>query len=157
MSTEPSVLRDATFMDALLDLLIPPGDDGRMPGAGSLGLSGQLAGALEADVRFGRAVESALRALRDAALERDAGGFAALSRAARLEVLEAQLERHPELLRGLTTPLYLAYYQHPAALAGLGQPARPPFPGGFEVDETSPVLLEKLRARARTQPSPPPP
>jgi hypothetical protein len=151
MSNEPSILRDAPFMDALFDLLIPPGDDGRMLGAGSLGLSGGLADALEADARWMGPVSAGLRALRDAARERDPGGLAALSPGARLEVLESQLERHPALVRGITTPLYLAYYQHPDTLERLGEPPRPPFPGGFDVEATNPTLLEQLRARARTQ------
>jgi hypothetical protein len=51
---------------------------------------------------------------------------------------------------GVTSHLYLAYYQHPTVLAGLGEPARPPFPEGFEVEETDEELLEKLRERGRS-------
>lgn len=148
MTNEPSLMRDAAFMAALLDTLIPASDDGRMPGAGTLGLAAGIADDMEASDRFGPAIASALRAVQDAALEHDAGGLAALSPEARHELLEAQVAAHPDLLRGITTPLYLAYYQHPAALEGLGEPPRPPFPGGFEVDETSPELFEKLRERA---------
>lgn len=149
MTNEQTLLRDDTFMQAFLDTVIPPSDDGRMPGAGSLGLSAELADALEADERLSLAVGAALRAVQDAALERDPGGLPALSLGSRLELVESHLMEHPAL-NGVTRHLYLAYYQHPAVLEGLGEPPRPPFPGGFEVDETDTELLEKLRARARS-------
>ena len=65
MTNEPTILRDAAFMQTFLDLLIPPSDDGKLPGAGSLGLSSDLAEALEAN----DAVVSGLQAVQEAALE----------------------------------------------------------------------------------------
>ena len=41
--------------------------------------------------------------------------------------------------------LYPAYYQHPLVLESLGEPPRPPFPEGFEVESSDPELLAKLR------------
>jgi hypothetical protein len=87
--------------------------------------------------------------VQDAAIVRDSAGFSELSPEARLEVVESQLMAHPALMNGITSHLYLAYYQHPAVLEGLGEPARPPFPEGFEVEETDPKLLDALRERAR--------
>ena len=78
--------------------------------------------------------------LREAALERDPAGFAALSSDERLEVVESQLKAHPALMNGITRHLYLAYYQQPTVLAGLGEPPRPPFPEGFEVEQTDSQL-----------------
>lgn len=146
MSNEHSPLRDAEFMPAFLDVVIPPSDDGKLPGAGALGLANEVADAVEGDGTQGPAAEDGLRAIRQAAVERE-GGFAALAQATQVELIESQLAAHPTLMSTVTRYLYFAYYQHPTVLAALGEPPRPRFPGGFEVDETDPRLLEKLRTR----------
>ena len=145
MDSTQTPLRDPAFMEAFLDLVIPPGADGRMPGAGSLGLAAGLAASLEADASLGPLVQAGLRAVQEAALARDAAGFAGLSVAGRLEVVEAQARAQPMLMVAIARHLYPAYYQHPRVLESLGEPPRPPFPEGFEVEPTDPVLLAKLR------------
>lgn len=147
MTDEPTILRDAAFMQAFLDLVIPPSDDSKLPGAGSLGLSSELADALAAN----SGVVSGLQAVHEAALEQDPAGLAALAPAARLELVETQLGPHPALMATITHQLYLAYYQHPTVLQGLGQPPRPPFPEGYTVEETDPRLIEVLQERRRPQ------
>ena len=129
MSAEPSVLRDVAFMDALLDLLIPPGDDGHMPGAGSLDLSDELADAVEADARFGPAITSALQAIRDAARARDPGGLAALPAAARLEVIETELAQQPALIRGLDDAALSRLLPAPGGASGARGTAAPAVSG----------------------------
>jgi hypothetical protein len=54
--SEPTPLHNPTFMRALFDVVIPPGDDGRTPGAGSLGLEASVAAAIEADAMLGPVV-----------------------------------------------------------------------------------------------------
>ena len=148
MATTPSPLHDSAFLDAMLDLVIPPSADGEMPGAGSLGISPFVADAIASDTRFGPGIEAGLRAVRSAADER--GGFAQLTEADRLAVVESVSTEHPALMSGLARYVFHAYYQSPRVLAGLGQPARPPFPEGFQVEETDPELLDILEARKRT-------
>lgn len=143
-------LRDSAFMQAFLDLVIPPSPDGRLPGAGSLDLTSGLADQLEADAMLAPPVQAGLQAVREAALARDPEGLSGLSPEARVEVVEAQLGAHPLLMLGLARHLYPAYYQHPRILEGLGEPPRPPFPEGYDLEATDPQLLEKLRARQRT-------
>ena len=149
MNDAPAPLRDSAFMQAFLDLAIPASEDGKMPGAGSLDLSSDVADKLEADAMLGPFVRAGLQAVHDAALALDPGGFAELSPEARLEVVEAQLVAHPMLMMGLARHLYPAYYQHPRVLEGLGEPPRPPFPEGYDLEETDPKLLERLHARRR--------
>ena len=147
MSDASTPLRDTAFMRAILDLAIPPSGDGKLPGAGSLDLCSDVAGALEADAMLGPIVQAGLRAVHDAALARDPGGLTRLSQQARLEVVEAQLGPHPLLMIGVVRYLYPAYYRHPRVLDALGEPARPPFPEGYEIEATDAGLLEKLRSR----------
>lgn len=147
MPNDASPLQDTELVGAILDLLIPPRADGRLPGGGALGLAATVAADLSADPSYGPRVESGLAAVRDAARERDPEGFLALAGEDRLAVFRAQQQEHPALERGLTHYLYLAYYQHPAVLAGLDQPARPPFPEGYEIEPTDPELLALLESR----------
>ena len=150
MTDTPTPLRDSTFMQAFLDVVIPPSQDGRMPGAGSLGLAAYVAGALEADAMLGPLVQAGLQAVRAAALARDPGGFRGLSPRARVEVVQGQVGAHSFLMIGVARHLYPAYYQHPRVLEGIGEPPRPPFPEGYDVEATDPQLLEKLQARRRS-------
>ena len=147
MTGQPTPFRDLPFMQAFLDLVIPPGEDGRMPGAGSLGLAPEVGARLEGDPLLGPLVQAGLQAVRDAAFARDPGGLPGLPPRARLEVVEAQLAAHPVLMMGVARYLYPAYYQHPLVLEGIGEPPRPPFPEGFEVEPTDAHLLAKLRKR----------
>lgn len=141
----PTPLRDSAFMEAFLDVVIPPSAEGKMPGAGSLGLASSLADIVEADATFGPLVQAGLRAIQDAALARDSGGLAGLSAAVCVELVEAQAKAQPMLMVGVARYLYPAYYQHPRVLESLGEPPRPPFPEGYEVEPTDPELLAKLR------------
>lgn len=147
MPNEPSPLEQPELMRAILDLVIPPREDGVLPGAGALGLAAEVVKRLQADAAYGPRVAAGLTAVRTSARARNPQGFTALTAEAQREVLRSQLPEHPALMGGLTRHLYVAYYQHPTVLAGLGQAARPPFPVGFEVEETDPELLTLLKAR----------
>lgn len=112
----------------LLDTLIPP--EGPLPGAGELGLGGQLL------------AENPL--LGPALLElsgEDAGDHDALCAA-----LE---QRHPGLLPGLIFRTYTLYYQHPRVAEALGLEARPPFPLGYALEPGDLGGLEAVRSRKK--------
>ena len=140
-------LDDAAFMQAFLDLVIPPSADGKMPGAGSLGIAATVAAGVDADVRLGPHVRAGLLSLYEAA--GGPGGLAALPVEARVELVRSQAKAHPMFMVGVARHLYPAYYQHPRVLEGLGEPPRAPFPEGFEVEATDVELLAKLRPRGR--------
>ena len=148
MTTDTNPLTDMAFMRAFLDTVIPPGRDGRMPGAGTLGLEEAVAAAVDSDARSGPLVRAGLAAVEaSAASPTGAGGFVALDPAQRARVLEGVLSEHPMLVNAVARHLYLAYYQHPTVLVAIGEPARPPFPEGFTVEPTDPDLLARLISR----------
>jgi hypothetical protein len=147
MTETPAALNDLHFMKALLDLLIPPSGSGDLPGAGALGLSAAVVTALQGDPLLGPPVEAAVQALRETALSQHPEGLPGMAPQAAARVVEAQLD--PMLIMGILLYLYPAYYQHPRVLEGIGEPPRPPFPEGFDVEATDAELLEKLRARRR--------
>jgi hypothetical protein len=90
-----------------------------------------------------------LDAVREAALSRDPSGLEALPVAAALEVVQTATADHPGLMPVLARATSMAYYQQPAVLVALGEPARPPFPEGFELEPISPEWLALLERRAQ--------
>ena len=149
MTESPTALSDQEFMDALLNLLIPPNATGSLPGAGSLGLSEAVAAGLRADPLLGPLVEAGVQAVREAALSQHPEGLPGMRAEAGTKLVEATLPAHPFLMMGILRYLYPAYYQHPQVLTGIGEAPRPPFPEGFDVEATDATLLEKLQARRR--------
>jgi hypothetical protein len=138
----PSEIDD---LAALLDEIIPPSPDGGMPGAGELGLASRIVGELAVQ-------QGALEQLRNGleSLRREAGeeGFAQSPRARRKEIVAAVDARDPALVAGLLFPTWVAYYEHPRALAGLGLKSTPPHPGGYALEPFDESLLEPVRARS---------
>ena len=149
MTEPPAALNDPDFMKALLDLVIPPSASGVLPGAGALGLSAAVVAAIQADPALGPLVEAGTQAVQESALSQHPEGLAGMAPQAGVKVVEAQLAAHPFLIMGILRHLYPAYYQHPQVLEGIGEPPRPPFPEGFDVEATDAELLEKLRARRK--------
>jgi len=147
MSEQSAALSDSGFLRAMLNLVIPP--EGGMPGAGDLDLWPAVAGPLSQDAAGRAALSAGLDAVRAAALARDHRGLAALAAAAALEVVQSVAAEHPRLMPALARATAMAYYQQPAVLIALGEPARPPFPGGFELEPISPEWLALLEGRAQ--------
>ncbi len=149
MSEAPTALNDEEFMDALLNLVIPPSPSGNLPGAGALGLSAELAAGLQADPLLGPVVQAGLQAIREAALLQHPGGLTGMTHEAGATLVETQLSAQPFVAMGVLRYLYPVYYGHPLVLEGIGEVPRPPFPEGYDVEPTDPGLLEKLQTRRR--------
>jgi Gluconate 2-dehydrogenase subunit 3 len=136
-----------TALRAVLDALVPPSADERLPGAGEIGLASGIEAQLGAMCAFTARGLDALDAL---ARERGASGFAALAPPARAEVMNAHAAADPGFLPGLVFQVYSGYYQHPRVLTGLGLEPRPPHPKGFALEQPDlDALLAPVRARAK--------
>lgn len=135
-----------TNLAALLDTLIPPSRDGRLPGAGAAGVADYIE---EKASELRPLLEEGLAALDRLAGERGAAGFAALDAADRAEVLKAYAEQVPAFVPGLLFHTYVGYYQQGPVVEGLGLEDRPPFPEGYVVEPTD---LEALLGDMRDRP-----
>ena len=132
---------------AMLDALVPRSADGRLPGAGELGLAAGIEEQLGAMCAF---VASGLDALDALARERGAREFSALPVAERAAVMNAHAAADPGFLPGLVFQVYSAYYQHPRVLSGLGLEPRPPHPKGYALEQPDlDALLAPVRARTK--------
>lgn len=136
-------------LTCVLDEIIPPSHDGRLPGAGELGLAEPVWKALQTRPELRPALAQGLAALDERARERRASRFAALPGADRRPVLEQVGADVPAFLPGLVLQTCAAYYEDARVLRAHGHEARPPYPAGFEVDPTDFSILDPVRRRPK--------
>ena len=140
---------ETSTLTGVLDEIIPPSRDGKLPGAGELGLVDYIADAVEKSPELKPAILEGLSALEDLSGGRSSEGFCALSKDEKAELLNELATTVPAFLPGLTFQTYLGYYQHPRVMEGLGLPGRPPHPKGYELEMGDLGLLDPVRARPR--------
>jgi hypothetical protein len=143
----PEAERNA--LTRVLDALIPPREDGRLPGAGELGVTRHLEEVMAREPELRAAVRSGLAALDAWARRAGAADFLDLAPAARVEALEAVAAEQPGFLPGLIFHTYVGYYRHDRVVQALGLEARPPFPRGYPLEPGDLGRLEAVRRRPR--------
>ena len=129
----------------VLDTLVPPSDDGRLPGAGELGVVEYVTQLLEPKPESLSMIAAGLDALRD----RTESDFGALDPSARAELLQGLGASHPGFVGPLVFYTYSGYYQNPQVLEALGLEGRPPYPQGYELPERDLTLLDDVRRRPK--------
>jgi hypothetical protein len=132
-------------LDCVLDEIVPPSADGRMPGAGSLGLAAGVEAMLARNPGAVAALGEALAALEGQGEAR----FSALAPPQRLAALNEFTARNPGFVPGLLFATYARYYQEPRVLEALGLEARPPHPGGHVLEPGDWSLLDAVRRRGK--------
>jgi hypothetical protein len=129
---------------SVLDEIIPPSNDGRLPGAGQLGVADYIDVALQKAPDLRSMIAQGLSALDNLARRRNAPGFAALSREDKLRLLHEQAFVLP-----LTFHTYAGYYQHARVVEALGLEALPPHPKGYQMEPNDLTLLDAVRRRPK--------
>ena len=125
---------------SVLDELIPPSHDGKLPGAGQLGIAGYVEQALRKMPELKSMIAQGLADLDDLARSRNAADFAALSRADKVQLLNQQGFIFPLMFHA-----YAGYYQHARVVEALGLEARPPHPQGYHMEPNDLTLLDAVR------------
>jgi hypothetical protein len=135
---------EARALASVLDEIIPPSGDGRLPGAGELGLVRYIE---QQPSELRPTIVQGLLALDEHARGRGARDFAALSREDKLEALNQLATAQPAFLPGLILQSYVGYYQNDRVLEGLGLEPRPPYPDGYKMEPIDLGLLDGVRRR----------
>jgi len=125
---------------SVLDEIVPPSSDGRLPGAGELGLVNYVEEALRNTPDLKAMIAQGLTDLDTLARAKHAPDFASLHRDAKLQLLNQQ----PFMLP-LTLHTYTGYYQNARVVAALGLEARPPHPQGYHMEPNDLSLLDAVR------------
>lgn len=134
------------LLDGVLDGLIPPSADGRLPGAGRIGLVASLDEALKKAEALRPVIEQGL----DTVAQLVAGGdLAAMSPEERARTMKDLESRDAGFLMTLMFLAYPAYYQHPKVLTALGLEPRPPHPEGYPMKPHDLSLLDPVRGRGK--------
>ncbi len=131
------MLKDAVI-DALLDQIIPASADGKVPGAGQLGVAGFVLRTAGDDPALHQMLDRA-QALTEAGNPLDA---------ALVQRLEADFPQAFTTLQRLT---YMGYYSRADVRPLFGLSALPVHPKGYDVPEESPELLEALTAPVKAR------
>jgi hypothetical protein len=138
---------DAQLLALVLDEVIPPTADGRLPGAGVLGAGAIVQRAAVSTPGLESLLAQGLAALEDIARRSNPAGFAALARSARVEALHELEKASPMLLPTLLTLASVYYYSNEQVLTALNGNARPPHPKGYELEADDWALLDAVRSR----------
>jgi hypothetical protein len=133
-------------LDAVLDLIVPPSTDGRMPGAAEVGVPEWMAA--QVPDAFPRLCDE-LDELDRRAREAHARGFAELDSPRRQALVDAIRAASPSFMSRLAVETVTCYYLHDRVLQGLGMELRPPAPKGYQVVQGDLSLLAPVRARGR--------
>ena len=132
------------ILTLVLDAIIPPSSDGRLPGAGEAGVADYLDRALRALTDLRAMVTQGLAELDSAARSRHGSAFAALAEPERAALLSEQGFIFP-----LTLHAYTGYYQTPRVVEALGMEARAPHPRGYTMATNDLRLLDPVRQRPK--------
>jgi Gluconate 2-dehydrogenase subunit 3 len=129
---------------SVLDEIIPPSADGKLPGAGQLGLVDYIDAALQKTPELRSMIAQGLLELDTLARNRKAPGFAALAREDKLQLLNEW-----GFVLPLTFHAYTGYYQQARVVEALGLEARPPHPKGYHMEPNDLSLLDAVRQRPK--------
>ena len=149
MSTSTFSEDQMRTLAAVLDEIIPPSSDGRLPGAGALGLARSVAQAAQQTPDIRNVIVTGLSALEALAVGRYAAGFAAVSRPDRLALLNELASTDLAFFLVLTFHACIGYYDNGRVLEALGREPRPPHPKGYELPPNDLTLLDTVRRRPK--------
>ena len=121
---------------ALLNTVVPPSTDGRMPGAGALDFLRYLS---EETADFAPSLLRVLDAL--------PADFAAAEAAVQTAAVETFAARNPELFDALLFRIYACYYQNDVVRRLIGSQPGAPFPRGNTIPAGDLSTLEAVRMR----------
>ncbi|MCX7141222.1 MAG: gluconate 2-dehydrogenase subunit 3 family protein [Proteobacteria bacterium] len=134
------------MLDIVLNMIVPPSADARMPGAAEVGVPAYLAAEAPDALPV---LRQELDELDRRSHERWARGFAELEEVERKTLVGEIRAQAPSFMNRLAMETMACYYQHDRVLAGLGREARPPYPKGYQVASGDLSLLDPVRARGK--------
>ncbi|MBM4244733.1 MAG: hypothetical protein FJ148_13100 [Deltaproteobacteria bacterium] len=134
---------------AVLDQVIPPSADGRLPGAGFVAHGERCAGVIRLLPGLDLGLVGGLAACDEQARRRGAADYVALRDADRLAVLNDVAAVDAGFVPSLMFLAYTTYYVEERVIAALDLEPRPPHPKGFAMPDNDLSLLDPVRARGR--------
>lgn len=133
-------------LQVTLNLIIPPSNDGRLPGAAEYDIFAYIN-------EFAPSTLPALVVELDQ-LEADAqsqfgASFSALAQSEAKGIVDTQRSANAQFMAELARQTVACYYQQDRVMSAIGMQVRPPFPQGYEVHFADLTLLDPVRARGQ--------
>jgi hypothetical protein len=143
----PSFFTDAqrTLLSTILNRLVPASGD--FPGAGDLGIASSLDRIVGQSIELRRLFAQGMVQVEISSQEQYAEAFMNLADDQKDAVLCHVETRNPEFFSSLVAHTYGGYYSHTAVLRLLSLDARPPQPGGYELEPFDLSLLANVKQR----------
>jgi len=133
-------------LTVVLNLIIPPSDDGRMPGAAEYDVWGYIRDAASS---LAAVIPKQLDQLDRHARGRLGKRLASLNEHDAQAMVDEIRAVEPEFMADLARQTVCCYYQQDRVLTAVGMEARPPFPKGYEVKSGNLSLLDPVRRRGK--------
>jgi len=134
------------LLDALLNLIIPPSEDGRLPGAAEFDVIGHIA-ATRPDTLPD--IARSLKEADQASSTLHGCPFIELATDLQLSLIHDIRAVQAEFLLSLAQDTAVVYYQQDRVLEGIGMEARTPYPEGYTVESGDLSLLDPVRRRGQ--------
>jgi hypothetical protein len=134
---------------AVLDQVIPPSADGRLPGAGFVAHGARFGVVIRMLPGLDLGLAGGLAACDERARKRGAADYASLGDDDRLAVLNEVAAADGGFVPSLMFLAYATYYVEERVIAALDLEPRPPHPQGFTMPANDLGLLDPVRARGR--------
>ena len=129
------------ILEAILDELIPPSEDGKIPGAGAVGVADFLPAAHAYVLDPVASVQTILNAVSD--------DFLVMTREEKIADLQCVEAAHSIAFETLVRLTYMGYYSRPDIRPHFGVGAHPVHPNGYPVESESTALMDNLTASVR--------
>jgi hypothetical protein len=131
-------------LECVLDLIVPPSADRRMPGATEVGVPAYLRAHCAEALPILREELDRLEAQAQTGFGQP---FAVIGAVDRQVLVDAMRAQEPDFMSRLALETVTCYYQHDRVLAALGMDVRSPAPQGFKVISGDLMLLAPVRKR----------
>lgn len=136
--------------NAILNQLVPPNHERRIPGAGEIDVAAFVVAAVAGNPEAAGLFTAGLR--RVGQMAQNAGGaFEMLPDDRQVAILRTVERDQPAFFAALIRAVYMGYYSRPDIRARLGLAAAPVQPGGYDVAPESPELMAELTAPVRAR------
>ena len=133
------------LLQAVLNRIIPA--EGKLPGAGTVGVDETIEGAALASTLLRRTLLDGLAAIEATAWRTGGNDFVALPAAIQDETLRQVEQARSSFFSQLVVLTYRGYYLQPRIVQLVGMETRPPQPDGFTLPTFDVHLLDKVKAR----------
>lgn len=131
-------------LNALVNLIIPPSEDGKMPGAADV--------CFLADIGSNKSlhwIQEGLFSIVEESHKNYGKEFSMLKSSDQALLIDRFKRSFIQIFNRLTTQIIQCYYQDDDVLEALGLEARPPFPNGYSLKEVDLTLLEPVYLRGK--------